>query len=54
MADIIFKLIIVFFASWYPYSLAKFETYNKEINKLYKRVDKLEQENKKLKENTKC
>lgn len=50
MADIIFKLIIVFFVTWYPYSLAKFETYNKEINKLYKRIDKLEHENKKLKE----
>ena len=49
MADIILKLIIVFFVAWYSYSLAKFETYNKEINKLYKRIDKLEQENKKLK-----
>lgn len=50
MVNIIFKLIIVFFATWYPYSLVKIETYNKEINKLYKRIDKLEQENKKLKE----
>lgn len=50
MVDIIFQLLISFFAAWYPFSLVKFESYNKQIDKLYRRVEKLEQENKKLKE----
>lgn len=54
MAEIIFKLVVVFFVTWYPYSLAKFGGYNKQIEKLCKRIKRLEQENKQLKENTKC
>lgn len=50
MAEIIFKLVVVFFVTWYPYSLAKFGAYNTQIEKLYKRIKRLEQENKKLKE----
>lgn len=54
MAEIIFKMVVVFFVTWYPYSLGKFGVYNRQIEKLYKRIKRLEQENKKLKEITKC
>ena len=50
MGDIIFRLLISFFAGWYPISLVKFESYNKQIDELHNRIEKLEQENKKLKE----
>lgn len=49
MGDIIFQLLIGFFAAWYPFSLVKFESYNKQIDELHNRIEKLEQENKKLK-----
>ena len=45
MAEIIFKLVMVFFVTWYPYSLAKFGGYNKQIENLHKRIKRLEQEN---------
>lgn len=54
MGDIIFQLLVGFFAAWYPFSLVKFESYNKQIDKLYRRIEKLEQENKKLRSMKKC
>ena len=54
MGDIIFQLLISFFAAWYPFSLVKFESYNKQIDKLYRRIEELERENKQLKEIAKC
>lgn len=49
MAEIIFKLVVVFFVTWYPYSLAKFGAYNRQIENLYTRIKRLERENKQLK-----